>query len=42
MLIMKVGSLNNLFTPLVNIDLACLYGILTYAKYLDKAEREAK
>ena len=27
---------------IVNIDLACLYGIMTYAKYLDKTERGTK
>ena len=27
---------------LVDLDLACLYGILTYAKYLDKTERGTK
>ena len=27
---------------IVNIDLACLFGIMTYTKYLDKAERGAK
>ena len=27
---------------IVNIDLACLFGIMTYAKYLDKTERGAK
>ena len=26
----------------IGIDLACLYGIMTYAKYLDKAERGTK
>ena len=32
----------SLITPLVKIDLVCLYGIMTYAKYLDKAERGTK
>ena len=27
---------------IVNLDLACLYGTLTYAKYLDKTERGTK
>ena len=32
-------SKNNI---LMSLDLACLYGIMTYAKYLDKAERGTK
>ena len=31
-----------LIAKLVKIDLACLYGIMTYAKYLDKTERGTK
>lgn len=29
-------------TRAIDLDIACLYGILTYAKYLDKAERGTK
>ena len=32
-------SKNNIF---MSLDLTCLFGILTYAKYLDKAERGTK
>ena len=35
-------SVTSIITKLVKIDLACLYGIMTYAKYLDKAERGTK
>ena len=35
-------STYSLIAKLVKIDLACLFGIMTYAKYLDKAERGTK
>ena len=41
-IIKGIISINFIITNLVNIDLACLYGIMTYAKYLDKAERGTK
>ena len=31
-----------IMSNIVNLDLACLYGIMTFAKYLDKAERGTK
>ena len=31
-----------IMSNIVNIDLACLFGIMTFAKYLDKAERGTK
>ena len=31
-----------LLNNIVNVDLACLYGIMTFAKYLDKTERGTK
>ena len=35
-------SIIYIISDIVNIDLACLFGIMTYAKYLDKAERGTK
>ena len=39
----EIGAFNlGAKLKLADLDLACLYGILTYAKYLDKTERGAK
>ena len=45
-IVLLVYSLNedniqtfSIMNSIVNIDLVCLYGIMTYAKYLDKTER---
>ncbi len=38
----KYQTASAVIEGIVNIDLACLYGIMTYAKYLDKAERGTK
>ena len=38
----KDKSVGFIISNLVRQDLACLYGIMTYAKYLDKAERGTK
>ncbi|MBQ0026352.1 MAG: hypothetical protein KBS79_03165 [Lachnospiraceae bacterium] len=35
-------SANVVITKSIKTDLTCLYGIMTYAKYLDKAERGTK
>lgn len=36
------ATATTVIAKLVKIDLVCLYGIMTYAKYLDKAERGTK
>ena len=41
-LILSNGTIKPIITNLVRLDLHSLYGILTYAKYLDKTERGTK
>lgn len=40
--LIQATNINSILSHMANIDLVCLYGIMTYAKYLDKTERGTK